>query len=302
MKVLKPLPITDDSLVSSNVPEDDAQPWTAGANFDTGDKVMIDHRVYRSATDGNTGNDPRVDNGTRWLDMGFTNRWRAFDGKISTPVVNEGSVSYTIKPTGLVSGVGILNIVGKTVTVAVEDTAGREIYYKSINREDASKITDWWTAFTVDISEQNVPDAIFDGVRCYAGNLLTITVSTDTPGADVAVGQIVFGKSFRLGDTLTDTRIGIRDFSTKDYDEFGNAIIIERAFASTVNFNFVLKSSRAAFVYRTLAGMRATPSLYFAGADQVELGAQAYGFYQDFDIPLDSGGWSFASLKIEGLT
>jgi hypothetical protein len=54
-------------------------------------------------------------------------------------------------------------------------------------------------------------------------------------------------------------------------------------------------------VRNILASLRAYPSLYFVSADAVEFGAQTYGFFQDFEIPLAAGGNSFANLKVEGL-
>jgi hypothetical protein len=104
-----------------------------------------------------------------------------------------------------------------------------------------------------------------------------------------------------LGSSLDGTGLGIEDYSTKDRDDFGNALLVERAFAQTVDFQFHLPTKDARRVHRVLSRLRATPSVYFAGEDMVDFGTTVFGFFQDFDIPLASGGTSFASLQIEGL-
>ena len=82
---------------------------------------------------------------------------------------------------------------------------------------------------------------------------------------------------------------------------FGEAIILERSFADTTTFQFHLPTISGRRVRNVLAGLRAYPSLYFASADATNIGAQTYGFFQDFEIPLAAGGNSFANLKVEGL-
>lgn len=302
MKVISPIEMTDALLSSSNVLEEDAPVWLVGTTYAAEANVMLDHAVYSSVVSSNTGNDPRTDDGTNWLDLGATNLWRVFDKKISTLTSRLGSIIYEITPVSLISGVGIINLTGGKVEVEVTDSSGRQVYYGENQRADSSEIVDWWAFFTTDFSESVVPDVIFDDVKCYTGNTIKITLSTEKPGSIVSIGQIVVGVALDLGKTLTGTTIGFKDFSTKERDPFGNAIIVERAYASTINFSFAVETNRAAFVSSKLASLRATPALYYSDARRTDMGVQAFGFFQDFDIPLSGTQISFANLKIEGLT
>ena len=301
MKVLKPLGISDANLVSSNVPEDDAPVWLIGTTYAADDEVMLEHRVYRSVLGANTGNDPRTDDGTNWLELGFTNRWRVFDKKIGYLTEQLDTITYEFTFAGFVSGVAFLNVGAASVQVTVEDTVGSTIYDRTINRFTNSAIVDYWTFFTTDMALEDIEDTLFDDVTGYPGNTIKITLSAVNASSNVSVGQILLGPSYGLGTTLTGTAIGIRDFSSKDRDVFGNAIIVERAFADTTTFQFYLPTSDGRRVRNILASLRAYPSLYFVSADAVQFGAQTYGFFQDFEIPLDAGGNSFANLKVEGL-
>ena len=304
MKVIAPLTMTDAILTSSNVPETDAPAWRGGTTYAAGAEVIVlaTHRVYRSVIAGNIGNNPVTDDGTRWLDLGFTNRWRVFDGKVSALTEQTGSIVYEITPTTFVSGVGFINLGAKIVRVECFDATSTLIYSAEIDRFENSAIIDYYTFFTVDLTREDTSDVIFDDVKGFPGNRLVITMGGVNPLANVTVGQIVLGVAYDLGVALSNTAIGIRDFSSKGRDVFGNAVIVERAFADTVTFQFTLRSDQARRVRAILAGLRATPALYYAGADMSRFGAQAFGFFQDFEIPLDAGGQSFANLKIEGLT
>ena len=46
MKIIKPINITQDSLVYSNVPMDDAPLWGASEVFEIGDKCIYEINVY----------------------------------------------------------------------------------------------------------------------------------------------------------------------------------------------------------------------------------------------------------------
>jgi hypothetical protein len=301
MRALQTIQVTDANLQASDVPETDAALWLVGSTYAVDDEVMLDHHVYRSVLGSNTGNDPRVDDGTNWLDLGFTNRWRAFDKKTQNLVAQADSITYTISADNLITGVAVMNYVGSTVTVEVRDVSATLLSTHTKSRNGGQAITSWWIAFTIDLAAESIPDVIFEDVRCYPGNNITVTVATAVPGSIVSLGLLLLGVTRELGETNNGTAIGIKDYSTKDKDPFGNAILVERVFASTVNFSFSLPTDRAAFVRRTLAALRATPTLYYAGVDQTQFGAQVFGFFQDFEIPLTGPAISFANLKVEEL-
>lgn len=303
MRVIAPITITDTALAASSIPEDDGPEWAAGTTYAKNYVVKVTslHRAYRSVGAGNVGNNPTVDDGTNWLDLGATNRWRVFDSKLNNLTTGVGSITYEIVPDKMVSAVGLLNIGANYITVETKDGAGNTLFRASLDRFSDVSIFDYWTFFTVDISGDDVTDIIFDNVIGYPGNSIFITLEGTTPLAGVSIGQIVLGQRYVLGNTRSGTTIGIKDFSSKDRDQFGNAIIVERAFADTVNFQFVLKTEDARRVKMVLASLRATPALYFADASLARYGSQVFGFFQDFDIPLDSAGVCFATLKVEGL-
>lgn len=295
MKVIVPIQMTDAQLVSSTVPENDHAEWASGTTYAADARVILaaTHRIYRSVQAANTGNDPATDDGTWWVEETATNRWKAFDAKIADQTYLAGGVEYVIEPATLVRGVALFGVEGAEVTVEVRDTAGQLVDDRTVSMVDATDIIDWFTFFTTQPAFRT--EAILDDLPGYAGYQITI-------GGPVRVGEIVLGDAVRLGSALIGSSIGIQDFSLKDRDDFGNAIILERAFADEVDFLFAVPVRDVGRVKRVLAGLRARPAVYYAGADLTEFGATIYGFFRDFDIPLQSAGVSRVRLEIEGLT
>lgn len=304
MKMIAPMTVTDSNLLSSNVPETDAPVWLIGTTYILGAEVMVlsVHKVYRSARAGNSGNHPVTDDGTNWIELGATNRWRVFDKKIRNLTEQLDEITYEIIPETTVTGIGFLSLGAAYIKVEVFDSSDVLLYTRELNRYESVSIIDYYTFFTTDFSLEDVADAVFSDVLGYADNRIVITIRAENPAASVFVGQLVLGTVYTLGETLTGTSIGIRDFSIKGSDIFGNSIIVERPFADTVNFNFALDPNNARRVRNLLARQRAIPSLYFAGEETSQMGTQSYGIFQDFEIPLTSHQVCYASLKVEGLT
>jgi len=84
MQIIKPITVTDSILTATNVPENDFPQWAAGTTYSIGNKVvsLTTHKIYESLINSNLGNNPTTDDGTKWLDLGATTRWKAFDTKI----------------------------------------------------------------------------------------------------------------------------------------------------------------------------------------------------------------------------
>lgn len=303
MKVISPITITNATLTASNVAEADYPVWDVSTTYAALDYVIVTgttHTVYQSAIASNLGNDPPTDDGTYWIEIGATNRWKAFDGKISDHVSNSATITYSITPDSIVTGIGFMGLSAASVRVEVYDTAGPTLIYdQTRGLVDTGSIIDWFTFFTFDATEYDT-EALFVGIPGYTGYQIDITIGDGTGVPEV--GQIVLGKLETLGLQISGVSIGIEDFSTKSRDPYGNAIIVERPFADKVDFQFALPTADARRVKRVLASLRATPALYFADEALTHYGATAYGFFTDFNIPLSSGGTSFANLEIEGLT
>lgn len=299
MKLIEPKEITLGELISSTVPLDDFTYWDVAVEYDSGDRVAINGDpkiVYESSSSANTGNPPESDDGTFWIEVGASNRWKAFDKFLADPVVHDDDIEYTFVLNGSISSIALFGLVAGEVTVKIYDPSDVLVFQKTTELTDTTDIIDWYSFYTFEgdyDQEVLIPD-----LPAYAGNKLIVTISGAT---GTEVGQIVAGKVWTIGETLANTEIGIQDFSFKERDEFGRATIVERDSFDTVDFNFVVNTKDVRRVKRLLNRLRATPCVYYISEDSISLGAFVYGYFPEFRIPL-TVSVSFATLQVEGLT
>lgn len=305
MQIIRPVTVTDSILTSTNVAENDFAAWAVGTTYNTGDKVIVvsTHSIYESLIDGNVGNDPTTDDGTKWLRLSATNRWKAFDQKISDPVVNTNSIEYTLNdPSTYITGVALFGLKGVSANVTVTDTTSGgdgEVYNETVELLDNVNIIDWYTYFFAE--QPTLTEALFLNIPPYLSADVEITV-TDASGEDAELGQIVIGFTSDLGLTTYGTSVSIEDFSRKETDAFGNFIVVERDFANLVDFDVRYETGRTREIQKTLAQYRATPIVYLGNEDDTEFGTVVYGFYRRFDLTIESPSYSFAAIEVEGLT
>lgn len=296
MRVVEPVRVTGAVLHASNIVEDDAPSWAGTQAYQVGDRVIRSHRIYEAVSD-HTGENPDTDLARAyWIDIGATNRWRAFDRLISDPVTKAGDVIYTLTPVTLCDCVALFGLDAGAVRIRVTDIDGTLLYDQARAIVDNTGVVDAWSyvfePVTYDTQE------IFADLPIYSGTSVEITVSS---AGITRVGQIVIGRNQLLGETLANTEIGFEDFSRKERDAFGNAVLVERPYAQTVSFRFAFPTSDARRINGILARLRATPAVFFAGDDTSQFATTIYGFFSDFHVPLTTNR-SFANLDVEGLT
>lgn len=298
MRVIDPIVITDAILTDSNVPENDFAAWNVLTAYSTGNKVILTstHRIYE-AVRATTGNDPATDDGTNWLDIGATNRYRAFDGSIEGATQQNDTIKYEFTLTKTLSGIAALSISAAVLKVSIDDPVEGPVDEIEINLIDTTEVFDWFTYFYNPLTQQR--DVILSELPMFAGNIVTFEL---TGSGLLSLGELVLGDDKSLGISTTGTGLSIEDFSIKSKDDFGRTFILERSFANTVTFEFAIPTTGAGRVRRILSDLRARPAVYFTDPNQIALGGTVYGFPRDFRINLQTPTVAFATLEIEGLT
>jgi len=306
MRVLIPFTFTDSNLISTTIAENDYAQWSSVTSYVVGDKVIstTTHRIYE-ALQASTNVDPTTDTSDPpyWLDIGATNRWKAFDQKISDPVtVADGvnTIEYTLGAFGIPSNsVTLFGLKGRSASLVVTDATDGEVYNQEISLIDNALVNDWFTYFFEPARVKS--EAIFEGIPPYANAEYDITVE-DATDAEPELGQIVLGQEYELGETNYGTSVSIEDFSRKERDDFGNAILVERPFAKLIDFDFIVNTNEVRRTAILLETVRATPAVYYAGPDTERFGTTVYGFFRNFSINLDGPAISNVTLEVEGLT
>jgi hypothetical protein len=297
MKIVPSIEINDANLIASNIVEDDAPPYDLDTNYHTGDQVIYDHWVYESLDHPNKGNQPDI-SPTFWLLIGATNLYKAFDQRISDPATNADSVTYTIGHAGVsVTAIALFGLDANSVTIEVNDPVAGLVFSETYDLLDNSDVVDWSTYFFAPV-DQRALELALQNIPPYNNAETTITVTKT--GGIAKVGQIVLGRLIDLGISTYGTSLSIEDYSRKERDQFGNPIIVQRAFAQLVDYDVKLETRDARRVQNTLAVYRTTPVVWI-GADEEVFGTTVYGYYRRFDIVLASPSLSDATIEVESL-
>lgn len=296
MKIIVPQAVTPSTLTSSNVPETDAPAWSAGTYY-LGDQVIYNHRVWEviatSTTDQpDTG---AVANPPTWLDTGADNRYKMFDRVISTQTENDDTIEVTITPGTIVNAVALFGLSANQVTVVVDDPTDGIVYDTTKNLQDNTLVTNWYSYFFEPIIARD--DVIFDDLPSYG--TAAIEVIVDAGAGTAKCAELVIGQQRTLGVSNFGTGVSIIDYSIKSTDEFGNVIIVPRAYSKRADYDVTVETSQVSAVQKSLADIRTTPTVFIGDSNRPE--TVVYGYYKQFQIVLSTPSISSCSLEVEGL-
>lgn len=313
MRIIIPQDVTDATLVSSSILENDYPQWLVGTTYARGDFVISanTHTVYRSLTDTNTGNDPDQEqialadpliddpNPIRWQVISATNRWKMFDKKPSVQAIADEQIQVVLAPGRIIGGIAGFNIDARSLQVSISSVAaGGNIYTRDFPMQDESSVVDWYSYYFSPITQ--LTEFAFTDIPPYGDSQITITL--DRFGADVRCGQIVLGPVRGVGTTrIGNTGFTGFDFSFVEQDEFGDLTTVRRASTRVSNFEVLMSNSTLLGFDRLMRDLRGGVAAVWIGANDSRKAAINYGFYRDYRAIYETDDYNIMSLQIQGI-
>lgn len=299
MKLIKPVEVTPARLILSNVAEDDAPVWSSAGAYEAGSRVTHQRRLYEALAAVAAGVEPgnevvTVESPAKWLDTGAVNGWRMFDDRVESQTSRTGAVAVTIRPGQVVNALALLNLTGRRATVTLVDPLEGEVYRRAESLVDAG-VSNWYDWYFAPIGRRS--DLALLDLPAYGTADLSIAV--DNSAGTAKVGHVVIGQVVDIGVAEYGSSVGITDFSRKERDGFGNAMVVQRSFSKRAEFDICLNTSRIGVIQRLLASLRTQPVIWI-GEETMEA-TILFGFYRDFDITISGPEVSDAVITIEGL-
>jgi hypothetical protein len=306
MKIIEPIPVTDATLVSTNVAEADYAVYVAGTTYAKDAMVIITtgvHRIYKSAVAGNVGHYPpdnpydgvAVPATGYWIDMGATNARRMFDGKSRAATTNANSVSVVITPGKLFNSLAILGLDAGSVAVSVTDPVAGLVYSATVDLYDYYGVTYFYEwAFRPIVRK---PTVILLDLPAYPA--ATITVTASNAGSTVSVGELIIGTQKEVGTLQYGYSIGLEDYSTKEKDTDGNATLVEKSYSEPISYTLIIDSSQVYDVKRMLGSYRATPIVFIGYEENLE--SIVYGWISDYKFQINGLLNSILSIEVKEL-
>lgn len=298
MKLVRPTAITDASLTSTNVPENDYPVYSAATTYFTGNRVIViaTHKIYESLQDSNTNKyPPNYLSGTPtwWMEVGPTNAWAMFDEAVATQTQNPDTIQTVLQP-GRINTLGFLQIDCDSITINME-VDSTVVYSRTISAV-SSNVSNWYEYFFEPIVRKT--DLVFTDLPVFGTGVITIMI--DATGGTAKCGVCLAGYYKELGVMLWGVEVSIIDYSRKETDEFGAFSVVQRGYSKRVSADLFVENSQINETTRLLAEYRATPVLWI-GSEEFAA-TIVYGFFRDFSVVIADPAGSQCNIEIEGLT
>lgn len=300
MKIIKPLSTLCTNIVYSNVAQD-APVWSSTVTYDKGDlaaETGCGAIVYESLVNSNL-NNPLETSPLEWLPIGASNYFAMFDDKNGTQTESLDSIDVVVDFTDTINSVALINI--QATTARFQAWRADQNYLTDTPVMDYEVplrdygVSSWYEYYTYQVKQKR--NYVNFDLPTFIGGTGRLTL--DQLGQVVKIGSLLYGNTVIVGDTVYGLNAGIKDYSTKETDVFGNYTIVEREFRDTVSAQVIVEESRTQIIKDLLADNRARP-LLFTGDEAKDLSI-IYGFYTRFNINMESPAYSKLDLTIEGI-
>lgn len=295
MKLIKPIPFQVSHLISSNAVETYAA-WNIATSYAKDAFVDYGTHIYQSLVNSNVGNQPDT-SPTQWQLVGPDNTHAMFDNQVSTRTVSSTPLTVTVQPLQAFNSLAFFNLDGTELSVNVYDGSNPTPFYSRTVDLDDTIITDWYEYFFEPYAFAE--DVVLTDVPPYINAKVTMTLSK--PSGSVAIGNFVYGNVYTIGLTQYGASAGIKDYSVKDTDEFGNTTFVERPYSKRMQANVIVDKVKLNQVNKILSSVRAVPTVWIGSEDTSYKNTVVFGFYRDFSIEIAYPTYNMMSLEIEGL-
>lgn len=183
----------------------------------------VDTYVYESPEDGATGED-----GATWVDIGATNRWASLDYEINSTSDGSGlgylSWSFDIAEMGLFDEIAFFGLENcDRVRVVIYESDGTTQTYSKSYPLDLDPVDDADDLYNDTMYNDTYVITGLIAAGLESDSIIEVYVSAaDDYFDDFGAGSICFGTSRTLGTVGDSSTVGLDDYSTYEYDDYGN--------------------------------------------------------------------------------
>ena len=256
------------------------------------------HRRYESLVTGNRGNEPAIDDGTKWLEIGPSNRWAPFDLGRNTTATDNSPMTYVITPGVRINSIGIIGIVGNTLRVLVTSVKGGGVVYDATTSLSGRLVQNWFDYFFLPFSPRKAV-AHFD-IPPNFDNVITVTVARGE--GQCSISAIVVGLAVYIGKTQFNAESDALNFSTVTRDAFGNTTLVKRRAIPKTDQAVRVQKSNITKVIEVRTLLNAEVALWSGLDDDVNDYFEALlilGFYKRFSLNIDQPSHALANITLE---
>lgn len=295
MRIIKSITTTDAVLTSSNITETEYPAWVSNTTYAIAARVIYQHKIYEAVLGHTNTTTPDLDL-VNWMPISYTNRYRMFDNIISNTSSRTGGITFKLTPSQVVDSIVFLDVNAATVRVVMTDPVEGVVYDQTQVLSSVDNVVDHYSYFFAPVGLKKI-SALFLDLPSYP--TATIDAYIDSGAALASVGEVIYGQQMVVGRTNYGTAIGIKSYSRKEIDEFGNVKVVKRKNSKFAEYDIDIDNYKLAEVQRYFAEIDSVPSVFIGNSDLEEL--VVFGFYNDFKATISFPTVSKCSLRVEGL-
>lgn len=296
-RMIRPFAITGSvggSVILSSTATDPTAAWASGTTYARDAIVHKSDRVYISRISSNTGNDPVLDDGTKWIDNGPINPLAMFDGLTNTQTSATSPLTFVLQLPGWLDSLAVFDVVGTALEIKIQDGA-TTVYDVVHSLIDDEPVVDFYSYLFEELTY----------VRDYSLMNLPLTpnakvTGTLTGGGTVKIGAFVPGTSLTIGEALQGSTAGVDDFSVVERNDYGTLFVTERNTAKEGSFEVVVPAGRGPSINNALRDLgRKVAAFVMAEGDSR---AVILGYVQSYKFTWGQMNDERLSLDISGVT
>ena len=239
--------------------------------------------------------------GLYWQVQGKSNKYRMFDGYVSTQSSASGLIQIIINRPGI-NAIYLFNIVVSSALFEVVDISSNVVWsYTADLYDGVDSLLDWYDYFFTPASapKQSVK-AILDYFPAATDNVRITLTGVGT----VKIGVVAIGYRTNVGDVQWGVNFGIKDYSIKTTDATtGEIYVKEQAYAKTISAKALqLTADNIDPINYSLAQNRSTLCVYDCNEADKDLDSLvAVGYYSSYNLSLPSYNSQYCDFVIQGV-
>lgn len=251
------------------------------------------HRKYRSSSINR--DDPALGillSPPSWVDIGSTNKWAVLSQSVSDQSFSKDADWYCG-----------FNIPDSANCISAFGIDGAESAYLYIYDATTSSLL-WSKVINLvntsgDFEGLLTRSVIFDDLPPFMNRKVALSIVTIDTSVGSACGAIVAGKVEVIGRAVAGTALGEVDYSTLEYDSFGNVKYIERPIVPYHTYQVDVAKEKSQAVYRKIQSVRGRNAVFIADIGMEEK-LIAFGRAERAPITYDNPTIVSYSIKVRG--
>jgi hypothetical protein len=292
-------------MLTSTVAEPDVgeSEWNAATNYAVSDEVIrtTTHKKYTNIQAGIDATLPEVDAAldepTRWIEIGSTNRYAMFDTLRNTQTITTSPLSVILTAGRRIDSIGVLAMEADSITISMVN-AGVEVYSFTQNLNTRFTLG-WYDYFFGQFS--SIPSIVKFDLPPYTDGEIMVTLTSST--GTVACGAVVIGNQTYLGQVQYNAVSEEQNFSRIEREFDGTAVLVQRRSIPKINAQLYADKTLTNSIRSTRTELNAVPTVW-SGLD--DLSTDDYfdallilGIYKRFEIDVAYPEQTIVNLELE---